>query len=281
MKRTIIGLICFIGTNLPIQAQAPQSLSGFTMYANFQEHNPFGSNGQDVIDFFSNGAFSLRLSTSQNILPPSRNGYQAQATGTYQYQVTSPTTGVLNLNPAVFGNISLMTFSSDSKGTISFSSNPILSDTRVLFYLAPTGGTPSQRAVINLSMLVSAKRGTPTIIGFVIGGTADYREVLIRAVGPSLAQFGVPGSAPNPTYSFAPAPWVPNYASSWSATTASVATIASEGMRAGAFPLNQGSNDKADIFLLSPGSYTITVNPTTSDQEGAELIEVYEISGVP
>ena len=38
-----------------------------------------------------------------------------------------------------------------------------------------------------------------------------------------------------------------------------------------------GSNDKAEVILLNPGAYTITVSPTDPTGEGAELIEVYEV----
>jgi hypothetical protein len=248
------------------------------MYGHFVPFDVFDSTGEYVIDFLSDGTFALRLSTRQPILPPGPNTYQAPSTGTYQYQVTSPTTAVLNLNPAVFGIRTAVNYSSNSGGTI-VAAPPLSPIDSVRVCLAPSGGNPSQRAVVNVSMFVNAKRGAATIIGFVVGGTAAYREVLIRAVGPSLGQFGIAGSAPNPSYSLAPKSRVrvADFTSGWSATTEAAATISSEGIRAGAFPLIPGSNDKADIFVLPPGSYTITVSPTTSDQEGAELIEVYEI----
>ena len=111
-----------------------------------------------------------------------------------------------------------------------------------------------------------------------------YREILVRAVGPSLAQFGINNYAANPVYLLNSNFGVPgentpgqNPGTGWSETAASMATIAAENTRAGAFPLIQGSNDKADIFLLAPGAYTITVNPTDPTQVGAELIEVYEV----
>ena len=114
--------------------------------------------------------------------------------------------------------------------------------------------------------------------GFVIGGTALWREILVRAVGPSLAQFGINNYAANPMYVLNGAYSLPGEnGQGWSATPGSSATITVESSRAGAFPLAQGSNDKADIFLLAPGAYTITVNPTDPSGVGAELVEVYEV----
>lgn len=41
--------------------------------------------------------------------------------------------------------------------------------------------------------------------------------------------------------------------------------------------LTQGSTDTADVYLLAPGNYTITVNPTNASQAGNVLVEVYEV----
>jgi len=161
-----------------------------------------------------------------------------------------------------------------------------------LFSLYPTGGNASTRGLVNMSVLIHAKIGAPCSFGFVIGGTAPWREILIRAVGPSLAQFGISDFAMIPTYSISnvtppsPAGGVFSLPSlelpgtlgtSWSANASSTATLTAESARAGAFPFLQGSADKADAVLLSPGTYTITVSPHASAGEGSELIEVYEV----
>jgi len=148
------------------------------------------------------------------------------------------------------------------------------------FSISLTGGTESARALLNISTLAFVNQGMPVTVGFVLGGSQS-REVLIRAVGPSLAQFGLTNFAPNPTYLLSPssnslegpvpintttdypgespaAPGDPHKPVGWSATAASASTLAAESFRAGAFALLQGSNDKADIFLLGPGAYTIT-----------------------
>jgi hypothetical protein len=115
---------------------------------------------------------------------------------------------------------------------------------------------------------------------------------LIRAVGPTLSIFGINNFSANPVYAVNAG--IPAWyrfpgeqyggglgsappAVGWSATTGASSTVTSEGARVGAFSLVQGSNDKADVVLLYPGAYTITVNPVDSSSEGYELIEVYEV----
>ena len=56
--------------------------------------------------------------------------------------------------------------------------------------------TPIPGRLINLSVRTNAGRGAETLIaGFVVGGTGS-KQVLVRAVGPTLADFGVTGSSP-------------------------------------------------------------------------------------
>lgn len=63
----------------------------------------------------------------------------------------------------------------------------------------------------------------------------------------------------------------------WSTVFTTKITISREGARCGAFPLKEGSRDKADIVLLEPGVYTITVYASSRESEGDVLLEVYEV----
>ena len=192
MKKTTIGLIWFLGIGLLAHGQAPQSLAGFTMYANSSRTNILVINDQKVVDFFADGTFTVRVVVG-DILPAQPNSYVygPPFSGTYQYRVTSPTTALLDLTPLTFNpQLDLVTFYNSTLGTIASEVNPGPAAEKVLFYLAPTGGTSSQRALVNLSTLLNAKRGETTTTGFVIAGSrapgvgeqpADYREVLIRA----------------------------------------------------------------------------------------------------
>jgi len=250
-------------------AQAPASVSGYTIRIVHLTDFIVMPNQYQSIDLRSDGTFVSRLNTSYQfsaLAPGLGYSYNAPTTGTYTYQQVSSTQGTLTLSTAQY----VLVFSNPSSGTIS--SGPAQQG----FSLLPTGGVSSDRALLNLSSLISAQPGSPVSFGFVIGGTS-VREVLIRGVGPSLAQFGLSNFAPNPTYTLNGAQVAPLTGSNWSSNPALTATVAAEDLRGGAFPLLQGSNDAADVFLLGPGAYTITVNPANATEGGAELLEVYEV----
>lgn len=124
----------------------------------------------------------------------------------------------------------------------------------------------------NLSVR-SEVRTNPVIVGLVVGGTAPVR-VLVRAVGPSLARFGVPGVFANPNLnvvSYERSRTVANN-DDWGAGTqkeelrAAFASI-------GAFELTENSADAALVAVLPQGIYTVGVDPRFGT--GNVLIEVY------
>jgi hypothetical protein len=109
--------------------------------------------------------------------------------------------------------------------------------------------------------------------GFVITGTAS-KEVLIRAVGPGLASFGVPGLLANPKLRLFRGndPWLEN--DDWG--LGGFATQISEAAgRVGAFPLPTGSADAAIVARLDPGQYSAQIT-ADGDVSGVALIEVYD-----
>lgn len=127
-------------------------------------------------------------------------------------------------------------------------------------------------------MRITAKQGSPAILGFVLGGTR-IREFLVRAVGPGLFAFGIRSSSSDPRYNLgSPAFDLPGEVGmGWSESSASTVTIGEESKRCGAFPLKIGSKDKADIMVLEPGAHTIVVEANTPESEGDMLLEVYEV----
>ena len=125
----------------------------------------------------------------------------------------------------------------------------------------------------NLATLGFCGTGDEALIaGFSVSGR-QLKRVLIRAVGPSLAPFGV--------QDFAPQPQITIYPGGLSALLAmndrwgDSAAIADAGIFAGAFPLATGSRDAALITDLLPGSYTVIA--TSATRYGAVLIEVYDL----
>ena len=116
------------------------------------------------------------------------------------------------------------------------------------------------------------------IAGFVVSGT-NPRRILIRAIGPGLAQFGVTNPLQDPQLaifdragkaldSFANDDWS-------SGSTDSGVGFLQRFQEIGAFPLAFGSKDAATIATLAPGSYTVQLSGKPG-QSGTGLIEIYE-----
>ena len=107
------------------------------------------------------------------------------------------------------------------------------------------------------------------IVGFVVAGSQPKR-ILLRAIGPALTGFGVPGALADPKlrlYSSVGGLVVEN--DNWSGVeTSTVATAV------GAFALADGARDAAVVVTLQPGAYTLTVSPNGGD--GVALAEVYD-----
>lgn len=108
--------------------------------------------------------------------------------------------------------------------------------------------------------------------GFVVAGAP--KTVLVRAVGPGLAAFGVPGTLVAPKLTvFDSRNTVVATAESWNAADAS--TFAS----VGAFPLPANSKDAALVLTLQPGAYTAQISGVGAQNTGVALLEVYDVAG--
>lgn len=123
----------------------------------------------------------------------------------------------------------------------------------------------------NVAVRTSTGGGDTLITGFTIG-PGPTKRVLIRAVGPTLTEFGVPGALTDPrleVYNAAGTRIAEN--DNW--TTDNAAIFAA----VGAFPLNSASKDAALVIDLPSGGYTVHV--TGIGSSGQALVEVYEVSG--
>jgi hypothetical protein len=117
--------------------------------------------------------------------------------------------------------------------------------------------------------------GDEIIAGFVIENRP--RAVLVRAVGPGLAKFGVTNFAPDPFLSVKRNGQTQHFNDNWS-TRPDAALIAAATAHAGAFPLDTGSADAALVLVLQPGAYTVhatTAGPAI--RGGNVLLEVYSL----
>jgi uncharacterized protein (DUF1800 family) len=137
--------------------------------------------------------------------------------------------------------------------------------------LAPalSAGTP-RLANLSSSALVGEATG-PLISGFVIA-PGSPNTVLVRAIGPGLANLGFANPLPNPSLSlFDSSNTLLASNQGWTGGNATAAIMNS----AGAFPLASGSADAALVATLPAGSYTATVSGAGT---GAALVEVYEVN---
>lgn len=130
---------------------------------------------------------------------------------------------------------------------------------------------PTTPRLVNVSVLKSI--GSGLTVGFNIAGTAP-KAVLIRAIGPTLAGFGVSSPVVDPRLqlfrSGATQPLAAN--DDWLGTP----ELAAAFRNVGAFELALTSKDAALLTTLAPGGYSVLVVGTTSDP-GSALVEVYEV----
>ena len=123
-----------------------------------------------------------------------------------------------------------------------------------------------------LNVSVRKHLGSGLTAGFVLGGSSATK-VLIRAVGPGLAAFGVPDTVPDPQLALFNATSTKiGENNNWGGTPALTAAFAS----VGAFNLPTDSQDAALLVTLQPGSYTVEVNGVNATT-GIALVEIYEV----
>ncbi|MBM3842026.1 MAG: hypothetical protein FJ397_01980 [Verrucomicrobia bacterium] len=110
------------------------------------------------------------------------------------------------------------------------------------------------------------------IAGFVVAGNTPA-TVLVRAVGPALAAFGVDDAAGDPKLEMFRGTTFLAENNDWNGDRQVAALAAS----VGAFPLPlNGSKDAVLLLTLPPGTYTAqTID--TDRRGGSALLEVYEI----
>ena len=135
-----------------------------------------------------------------------------------------------------------------------------------------SGASPGQK-LLNIATRASAGAGDNTLIaGFVVPPGAAKR-VLVRGVGPGLAQFGVAGVLAQPTLQLLSGSTSVAQNTNWT-TSVDRDAIATSSASVGAFGL--AANDSAVILTLAPGNYTAQVTGPGA-ATGIALIEVYEL----
>ncbi|MEZ5278101.1 MAG: hypothetical protein R3F07_17090 [Opitutaceae bacterium] len=136
-----------------------------------------------------------------------------------------------------------------------------------------SGSGSVQSALVNSSNRGILAPGETMVGGFVVRGDRD-RMVLIRAVGPGLARFGVANPAVNPRLTIHSADGIVAANDDWTQSADSL-LAADAAVSAGAFALETGSADAALVFQAAPGNYTVHVTPADGSGGGEVLLEVY------
>ncbi len=113
------------------------------------------------------------------------------------------------------------------------------------------------------------------ITGFVVTGTKS-KNVLIRAVGPTLSGFGVSKPLPDPALVVYDSKHNQVGANTGWANAANATTIQSTATSVGAFGLGTGAADSAVLLTLAPGAYTAVASGASGDT-GVALLEVYSV----
>jgi hypothetical protein len=133
--------------------------------------------------------------------------------------------------------------------------------------------TPSPAAVIELSTRMRVQTGDNVGIGgFIITGNAP-KHVILRAIGPSLTQYGVPGALADPVMELhGPGAFATITNDNWRDTQAAE-------IKATFIP---PSNllESAIVATLAPGAYTAIVSGK-NNTSGVALVEVYDLDHSP
>ena len=146
----------------------------------------------------------------------------------------------------------------------------------------------SQSKLIAISSRGVVGNGQNIIIPGVSVGGSSSRILLIRAVGPTLGAFGVPGALANPTIrviqSVNGTDTTVAANDDWETQSATATFTAAEvrelTTKAGAFTLPSGSKDASLLFTTSTNtSYTVLVSGAAGET-GVALVEVYDVTGL-
>jgi len=231
---------------------------------------PFGISNNNLLYLAPDGTckqlyFKATFDENVSYLPSQSGTYTYIQTQDNPYEATL--TSYFSGGPTYY----VLEFAGDSSGLATV--NSFIGQSRFALLLASKNSF-----LTNVSNRVTLRPTDTAITGFVIEGAAP-QFVLIRTVGPTLAQFGVSPVSGNPRLNLFSGIGTDQIASGqpWGSVTGYDAQAMSWIFTiAGAFQLQTGSNDVVYIGLLPPGTYTAQAFDATTGATGASaLTEVY------
>ncbi|MBI5767609.1 MAG: hypothetical protein HZA93_07425 [Verrucomicrobia bacterium] len=262
---------------------APDGIDGKIYYEDSSTRGVGQAFGSDAIALVlkSDGTFTglVRVSSvsSPQLFP------RGLANGTYSYKKIDSQTAQLTLSGIPLAGstsvLRVLKFTSDDAGTILRDDNFFFGSIPNFRIAAPS----SPPALVNCSNRSFVRAGGTAFTGFVIA-PGPQRMVLVRAIGPSLAAFGITDTLGDPRLTVVRATNNTQVANNddWnsdldtpfgSVGRADVVTRTS--VLVGAFPLVENSKDAVVILSLTPGAYIAQVSSANANDSGQALIEVY------
>jgi hypothetical protein len=204
---------------------------------------------------------ATKIGENDNWIDDPSRGAQFAAVGAFAFAGTTSKDAALYVPSLSAGNTSVRV------SGVGSASGAVLAE---LYETTPSSEVSlSTPRLINVSVLKNI--GSGLTAGFVIGGTGT-KTILVRAVGPGLAGFGVADFVADPSISlFNSASVKLGSNDNWDSKDAAIMS------GVGAFALPAGSKDAAYVALsLTPGSYTVQVVGATP-AGGTALVEIYEV----
>lgn len=124
---------------------------------------------------------------------------------------------------------------------------------------------------LNISTRGAVMGGDNALIGGFIVSGFENKKIVLRAIGPSLADQGVSGTLPNPVLTLYDSTGAIVASNDDWANDVSATTIEANGLA----PVN--AHEAAILQNLAPGAYTVVVT-SADDQTGIALVEAYDLS---
>jgi hypothetical protein len=263
---TLTALLLDVITSSGFTA-APENLDGYIYYESartiarsaYSFAATFPTTGRTT-ELFSRSTGANAAGGTSKILAP--------LSGPFVYRKIDEMTAELTLSDTFVPGKRTLRFLSDLSGTIEFDS---LAATQGSFRLAPLS---ARSPLVNCSNRSFASSTNPAFTGFVITGNIS-RTMVVRAVGPGLAPFGIADFLRNPAVTVVRSRdnAVIDTNNDWSDENAE--SIGRTAAAVGAFPLPAASKDAALILTLAPGAYVAQVTSPETGDSGQALIEVY------
>jgi hypothetical protein len=251
---TVVGAIYTESSSQLTASPAPRSSTLVTArFTNTYILNPDGSFSHLFTKTTAGGVFV----TNVQLRPP----------GSWEYRKMASNAAILRLD----GSDRTLQFTEAAAGTWT---NAVAANFATEFSFQPFA---ERSKIANTSSRSFVRAGGRTSAGFVV--TGDGAIVLLRAVGPGLARFGVESALRQPQLRVIRASSGAVVAASggWSSgDPEAVLRIIQMGTAVGAFPLSDG-RDAAIVLSPDPGAYVAEAFSSDGNESGEVLVEAYVI----